>query len=339
MLQRTGKILIHNSGVAAQTGSVQVKDPTVTATFIKNGEVAVLDERYEPLGSKTYSASYGATTTSKIIIAQGTGNGKVRFSNPIDGNLLLSVKAEPYAAIVEKTWEVVKGTTFTPIIGQEYVVRIVYRDIEETRNQYTFWYRWVADSTVYADLVTAIKTSINNDKKAKVVASGTTSLVITAKDIVALTSINDIDNFRQTDFDIFLSSGNWGDSVLNNNLLSTFNTADGAAIGKFTYGSGCWPYVRDIEKTFKAYEGVTNYINFPVSAYATQFYTEAGGNYDFIAFEHDASYQSPDNQYVKRAPLTTIVAFPNTNAVGTAVASAINTWTASTPRKFAAVTL
>jgi hypothetical protein len=51
---------------------------------------------------------------------------------------------------------------------------------------------------------------------------------------------------------------------------------------------------------------VTNEIHFPVKAPVQD--TVVDAYYDLIVIEHDKSYLSPDNQYVKQAPLTTVIA-------------------------------
>ena len=60
-----------------------------------------------------------------------------------------------------------------------------------------------------------------------------------------------------------------------------------------------------------------------------------------IVIEHDVPYQSPDNQYVKEAPQTTVLAFvvPSSGTQQATVLGQLNPWMASCPKAFANVAL
>ena len=60
-----------------------------------------------------------------------------------------------------------------------------------------------------------------------------------------------------------------------------------------------------------------------------------------IIIEHEAPYLSPDNQYVKHAPLTTQIAFvvPSSGTQQNSVVAVLNPWFASCPGSFAPISL
>jgi hypothetical protein len=76
-----------------------------------------------------------------------------------------------------------------------------------------------------------------------------------------------------------------------------------------------------------------------VTTYPWQFpdiYGTQSATYNLITIEHDKSYLSPDNQYVKQTPLTTILAFvvPSSGNQQDAVLAQLNGWMASCPGAF-----
>jgi hypothetical protein len=105
-----------------------------------------------------------------------------------------------------------------------------------------------------------------------------------------------------------------------------------------TYGSGNWEQIRDLENDVQGYLGVSNLTHFPVIR--PDYETVVDETYDIVVIEHDVPYQSPDNQYVKQAPQTTVIVIPYTatsNQMDSVLAQ-LNPWMASCPGAFANVT-
>jgi hypothetical protein len=132
-----------------------------------------------------------------------------------------------------------------------------------------------------------------------------------------------IDEYYQIAFRAFLYSKNFGDTTI------TYTT-------NATPGNGTWQRVRDAEKISLGYKGITNKIWFPVAAPSMR--TVKSATYHSIIIEHEAEYQSPDNQYVKRQPLTTEVYIPTAAGQLNDVLAVLNPWMASTPNGFDVVT-
>ena len=342
MLQRTNKLLIGKDiSRDAQVVAGATIVTSVGSTGLADGEVVVLDKDFLVLAAGATIADsdiiyicQGTSLTYSYTNEQGTEvtfNRRIILSDPIQGSLVRSYKGISYDAKSEQidSWDL---TGITPVVGTEYFVRIVYKDMNEHPGQFTQTYRIVATgATLATNLIDALDAKINAHSGRRVNATNTaTTLVLTGREIPeCTTALTDLEEFRMVEFESFInyidSDGNW--TSLGATLTRT--AAD--------YGSGEWEQVRDMEKRALPYRGVHNFTMFPVQTPAQD--TVKDETYDFIVIEHDKSYVSPDNQYVKQAPLTTVIAFavPGTGTQETSVLQQLNPWMASLPRAFANV--
>jgi hypothetical protein len=140
---------------------------------------------------------------------------------------------------------------------------------------------------------------INKDGNARVTATGTTTLILTAKAIPeCTTSVNDINEFSMVNFQPFFY-------YIDPKSTSADRYAAGTIVATTasSYGKNTWEQVRDAEKSVQGQQfGITNRIHFPVLKPALR--TEKTA-YDSITITHANAYQSPDNGYVKNAAVTT----------------------------------
>jgi len=354
MLQRTnhlfiGKDIARDTHLCVDGASIVAFSKT---TGIEDGEVLVLDKQ-----KKILAAGATIADTDTIYICQGTSETysftdeagttvtsvrKVKISDPIEGAKVKKFTGKSYTAKAERT-AAFTYTGYTPVAGTEYIIRIIYKDMKEHPGQFTQTYRitaTAAQAVSVQTLVEALVPKINAHKGRRVVATednATITLTGLPKP-ECTTGLSDLDEFDMVDFDArFLyvdSSGNW--QVIP--ATSTTVTYTGP-----TFGSGNWEQVRDMEKAALGYEGVTNTIHWPAKVPTMQ--TVLSAYYDLIVIEHDKSYLSPDNQYVKQAPLTTVIAFAtNSNGVNTnnqkdLVLAKLNTWMASLPNALPSVSV
>ena len=342
MLQRTNKILI---GKDINRDAQVVDGATITTTAgstgLASGEIVVLDKNFAVLAPGKTIAD-----TDIIYICQGTGdtfdyvneagtsvtsNRRLILSDPIEGAKVRKYLGEAYSAKSEQidSWAL---AAVTPVVGTEYFVRIVYKDMNEHPGQFTQTYRIIADGTdADANLVDLLQAKINAHSGRRVNAtSSTTTLILTGREISSCcTGLNDLEEFRMVEFESFInyidSDGNWANA--GGTLTRT------AA----SYGSGNWEQIRDYENRALPYRGITNFTQYPVIK--PDNFTVVDSTYNLVVIEHDRSYLSPDNQYVKQAPLTTVLAFtvPSSGNQQDAVLAQLNTWMASCPGSFAGV--
>ncbi len=311
---------------------------------LADGEIVVLDK-----DMKIAIAGATVSDTDTIYLIQGTGDtydyadasgdavtSVRRFivSDPIEGAFVKSYKGVSYDAKGEQAADL-DVTGMTPVVGTEYVVRIVYKDMTEHPGQFTQTYRFIATSATLATFTTSFAAVINAHAGSRVVATrDATSVILTGKPIPeCTTALTDIDKFSQVEFEAFYyyvgTAGAWTEWDATT-VVQTITAAD--------HGQGTWEQVRDLEKAQKGYRGFTNRTTFPVKEPTT--YTVKSETYDLLIIESDKSYTSSD-AWNKQAPLTTILAMPYTatsNQMAT-VLSVLNPWFASCPGAFDAVTV
>jgi hypothetical protein len=340
MLQRTKKLFIGKdiNRTATVIAGIGMKHLT-ESSHLADGEIVVLDK------NKCVLAEGASVADSDIIyICQGTGNTfdvtneagttysaqrKVILSDAIEGAKVKSYSGKSYAAKSEQidSWAC---SGITPVLGTEYILRIVYKDVNEHPGQFTQTYRITADGTnPDANFVDLFEAKVNAHSGRRVTASSsTTTLIITGRaNPDCTTGLTDLNSFRMVEFETFLikvsaTTGEWSEA--GGTLTRTVAS----------YGSGTWEEVRDLERDALPYRGVTNFTAYPV--FLPDVCTVKSSTYDLITIEHDRSYVSPDNQYVKRAPLTTQIAFvvPSSGTQETNVLAQLNPWMASCPGSF-----
>ncbi len=335
--KRVNKVLIGKD--IARTESLQITDPSTTATYIADGEAVVLDKDKNLLAS-------GSTVsdTDTIYIAVGTSETydytkpdgtlvenarKLDISGPIKANNVVTYKgldADSSATERQATIDIATATSFTPVVGTEYVIRVVYKDINEHPGQFIQDFRVVADSAIPADLTSAFISKINKNKDSRVAAQNSADdLVLTGK-VIPNSSADAIDEYQQVDFDVALhevTEGDWG------NVFVTYNT-------NAHPGNGNPKLVRDREKQALAYEGITNITQFPVIK--PDMKVDMSTWYDAIVIESNVPYVSTSVEYGETAPQTVELYLPdgaaqtstNPTAGHASVTTSLNTWMAST---------
>lgn len=322
-----------------------------TAQNAAEGEIFVLDKNRNIL-----SAGATITDTDVIYIAEVLGGTmtyaneagtsitakKVLVSDPINGAYVRKYSGKAYTAKAEKTCTL-DNITQTITAGDEYVIRIVYKDVKEHPGQKTHTYRYIAKTSANDDLYTAFAALINGDVNARVTASvnndGTTdTLTLTAKAIPeCTTALTDIDEFRMVDFEVFFY---WVDQTASTYKgLGPFSevtlATNGIAYTGPTYPQGSWEVVRDAEKSVLSQQfGVTNRIWFPVRQ--PDFRTTKSETYDKVTIEHDDFIQTPDNGYRKSVRKVTELYIPNTATSNQMdnILAVLNPWMASLPSAF-----
>ena len=330
---------------------------TITEDNIADGEVAVLDKNRNPLtlgstvnDTDTIYIAEALSTTMTYANEAGTAitARKILLSEPIRGAYVRSYSAKAFTVKAEKT--ATTGYLITaPTVGDEYVLRIVYKDVKEHPGQKTQTYRIVVTTATdtNTEIITKFVALINSDPEARVTAatsgsSTTQFMIITGKAIPeCTTSLNDIDAFQMVDFEVFFywidqtASGYHGLGPFNEVAMSADVTYTGP-----TYGNGNWEQVRDAEKSVLGTQfGVTNRIWFPVRQ--PDFRTVKSETYDTLVIEHDAMIQTPDNGYQKLTRKATQVFIPNNASANQwdTIISLLNPWMASLPAAFANITI
>lgn len=345
MLTRVNKLLIGKD----INRDAQVVDGATLATItlstgLADGEVVVLDKYKKVLAAGATSADsdtiYIAQATSKTFNYTNelgtavTAAREVIISDPIKASKVRSYKARTYTAKAEQT-AAVDLTGLTPVAGTEYLIRVIYKDMEEYPSQFTQTYRHIATAADAAAIDTfgaSLIAKVNAHAGRRVQASyvdGTDILTLTALEIPdCCTALTDINEFRMVEFEArFLyvdADGLW------QTMPSTSTTVSYTGP---TYGSGNWEQVRDLEKAQFPYVGVSNFTQFPVITPTMS--TVVDSCYDLIVIEHDREYLSPGINTYQYTSLTTILALAtasngvNAGTQAALIVGQLNPWFAS----------
>lgn len=345
MLTRVNKVLIGkdiNRDAQVVPGATLA---TITlSTGLADGEVVVLDKYKKVLAPgatvadsdtiyicQATSKTFGYTNEAGTAV---TGAREVLISDPIQGKNVRSFKADAFTVKAEQT-AYVDLTGLTPVAGTEYLIRVIYKDMEEYPSQFTQTYRHIATAADAAALDTfaaSLIAKVNAHAGRRVNASyvdGTDVLTLTAREIPeCCTALTDIDEFKMVNFEVrFLyvdADGYW------KTIPSTVTTVTYTGP---TYGSGNWEQVRDLEKAARPYVGVTNFTQFPVITPA--FSTVVDNCYDLIVIEHDREYLSPGINTYQKTPITTVLALAtasngvNAGTQAADIVNQLNPWFAS----------
>ena len=351
MLKRVDKLLIgkdisRDAQVVAGAGIATITLDTGCA----DGEVVVLDKQKRVLAA---GATIADSDTLFICQAMAetfdyqpesgsaiTGARKLIFSDAIEGAKVRAFTARSYTAKAESTG-VLTIAGMTPVVGTEYLIRVVYKDIKEHPGQFTQTFRHVAESVTLDTFGAAFAAKINSYGGRRVQASystGSDTITLTGRAIPECTTkLTDIDKFSMVEFTAYAYQINVTTGA--REVIGSGITASDVVITGPVYGSGNWEQLRDLEKAQFEHTGVSNKTHFPVlSPDAT---TVKAETYDLIVIESDKSYLAPNNQGVEQAPLTTVIAIPYTATTNQmdSILAALNPWMASLPGAFANVSV
>ena len=344
MLNRVNKVLIGLD--VSRTGSLALAGGASAGNLVA-GEIVVLDK-----DMKIASAGVTISDTDTLYIIQGTSETytfknadtgaaitsarRFRISDAIEGRLVKKYSGISYAAKAEQV-DTLTSTGISTTAGTEYVLRIVYKDINEHPGQFTQTYRYIALTGGDADdIFDGLTAAVNADSGARVVASHSTPAVTLTglPRPECTTNLNDLDEFKMVRFDTFLnvvtSTGLWEEAAMSTGIAKTTPTDE---------GSGIWEVIRDLENRALSNEGIDNRTHYPVIKPTLD--TVVDATYDLVIIDSDKSYLSSDNQYVKSQPYTTVVAIPVPSS-GTQmidVLAVLNPWMASLPQPFDNVTV
>jgi hypothetical protein len=331
MLKSVEKVFIAKGD---RTTSLQINAPGTTATYIAAGEVAVLDKNKNLLtagatvnDTDTIYIVEGSTETFSYTNEAGTatvGARRLIYSDPIQGNGVSEYSGKAYDSAKEAV--VTLSGTFTPVVGEVYKLRIVYKDMNERPGQVTRTYQFIGTDTDPDTVFAGLTALINADKIARVTATADSSahtMTITGKEVDDDNEVTSISGYLQVNPKVFLYSDNFDDVVV------TYTTLP-------TPGSGTWKLVRDEESWSMGYFGPTNRTKFPVIL--PTFRTVKDQMYDVIVIRHKNWYTAPD-RYEKQVDITTKVYIPTSSTQTADILGILNTWMESLGKGFNSISL
>lgn len=240
-------------------------------------EYLIIDET-----GATVTAATAATMEKddKFQIVVNSPNGGKVFSDRIRVGDITAYNKRDYAAKVE---EVVTVTLATPVAGIEYTVSVIDKSDKEIlqcrQNKRTYSVIAATGETV-TTLGDKFRALINADVASTVTATGTTTLILTAKSVANVANM--VGEYPpQYYFQVFSSS------IDNTIYPIAFPQASGTVVYTTapSYGSGQYFQVKTLEMESLGYRGITNRTKFPVPQ--GDYLSVAGTNYDLVVLEYE----------------------------------------------------
>jgi hypothetical protein len=215
---------------------------------------------------------------------------------------------------------------WTPVVGTEYIFKVVYKDIA-CSHQFSKTYHYIASSATLDTEGAAIAALINADVNRRVdvtYTTGTDVLAFTGRSYGDNETLDSINEYGQIIFEVFLFSDNF-DTLTADPYRYVSTDA--------SQGSGHWRLVRDEEKWSQGYAGQTNRTHFPVIG--PDFRTVKSETYDTAVIRHKNWFTSADGRE-EQVDITTKIFIPNTATSNqmTDVLAVLNPWMASLPKAF-----
>lgn len=300
MITRVSKVLIANAACPASY---------TTAEALGAGEVALFDENKNILKNGTEAVAAGTVYVGICkgqmdVINPQTGavekKKQIEFSAPIQKNETVSCVLQEHVAPVQEKIEF-NLTNTAIVIGHRYVLRIVYKDMFEAPGQFTHTYEVEAKSETPQDLCDAFVKAINAHKNRRISVTGASNkITLTALEKTDNEGVESLNEYSVVSMDATLYYTIPG-ALLSNTPSAIPGVTKTVTPG--TAGKGHWKQVRDRELRCMGYKGHVFTGAYPSIEQKRN--VVEGAEYDYMTIENDNSYLSPDNQYVKRTPLTT----------------------------------
>lgn len=307
------------------------KCPTsyTTVDALVTGDVALFDENKAII--KTAADAVKASTVyvgvceNKMTIAlpDGTSAQKniVEYSNAIQKASKPSFVLGQYSAPEQEKIEI-DLTSATVVIGHRYVLRIVYKDMNEAPGQFTHTYEAIAATETADDLGNALMKKINSHANRRINATY-------ASHKLTLTALVKDDNegvYSLNEYSIVSMEASLYVTIPGALLSNVPEAVPGVVISKTegNPGKGYWKQVRDMEVRMMGYKGHVMTGAYPSVEQDRK--VSEGATYDYLTIENDNLYVSPDNQYIKTTPLTTEVYVEAGTLSGSVLAKALESF-------------
>ena len=294
----------------------------------KVGDLAMFDENKVFIteaekAAKASSIYLGVITDSVQVLEPGAKAGQLhkmpvfKWSNEIKRSGHPRYTMTDYADAKEEKVEIKNGhdSDDDAIVGHRYVLRIVYKDINEAPGQFTHTYEVYAKTNKFEDVFNELANKINKHKNrrvnAKVEADDSKkklTLEAMAKD--DNDGVDSLNEYSQVSMEV-----TFYETIPGALLANQPKPVEDITIVKTTgtTGRGNWKIVRDEERKYMGYTGHVFTGAYP--SVEQKMLVKENVQYDTLTIECDNPYLSNDNQYIKTTPITVTVYADKTHAL------------------------
>lgn len=287
----------------------------------KVGDLAMFDEnkkfiKDEEAAAKAGSIYLGVITDSVDVLEPNSIDGATHKMPVFKWSSEIQKSGHPRATITdfseckEEKVEIQNNNDSDDdaIVGHRYVLRIVYKDINEAPGQFTHTYEVYAKSQKFEDVFNELANKINKHKNrrvnAKVEAHTSSKKKLTLKALPKDDNdgVDSLNEYSQVSMEV-----TFYETIPGALLANQPKPIEDIAIVKTagTPGNGNWKVVRDMERRYMGYTGHVFTGAYP--SVEQKMLVEKDGKYDTLTIECDNLYLSNDNQYIKTTPITTTV--------------------------------
>lgn len=295
MLQYVNTVLV---GGAQSTTAKTVTTAVAGDILMFDNTGAVIDTPAKAAAAS--QVKYGLVTNKvqSYVKADGTTSNikVVTYSNLIDRKSIRSYNPFTFSASSEDKL-VITMAGFTPVIGNRYVLRIIYKDLYEHPGQYTHTYELIATTAVLKDLIDKLVLKINRDTRRRVIAtSDATSITLTAlakDDNEGKESINIFTQVNMNAVMYYTNPNATGFASKNKYPLAGITVVKTPG----TPGKGNAKLIRDREQAALSYRGITNRTWFPVIK--PELNVDLSKSYDGFVLEFEPEHRNAEDGFRK----------------------------------------
>lgn len=236
----------------------------------------------------------------------------IKYTNLIPKNSIRTYNEFVYKAASEDKI-VIAFNSFVPVIGNRYVLRIIYKDLYEHPGQFTHTYEVIANTATLKDLVEAFANQINKDNRRRVVATEDDSNL-------TLTALPKDDNEGKESINIYTQVSMEAVIYYTNPSATGFASKnkyplEGVTVTKTpgTPGKGNAKIIRDREQAALSYRGITNRTWWPVIK--PELNVNLSTQYDGAIIEFEPEHRTAEDGFRKTKQSVEVYADHNTTAL------------------------
>lgn len=223
---------------------------------------------------------------------------QIQWSNEIHKQTIRTFTEFEYSPIVQDVITIDFGT-LVPIVGNRYVLRIVYRDVYEHPGQFTHSYEVIARTAVLADLVSDFMSRINRHRGKRVtvtVNADNDTLTLTAMPITGMLSEGKeaVTLYSRVSMEAFMwytDPSGVGFSSRNKYIIPGVIIT----LTPGTDGKGNPYIIRDREQAALAYKGITFRTHWPIIK--PELNVDLSKQYDGFVLEFENQHRTAEDDF------------------------------------------
>lgn len=235
---------------------------------------------------QNYIDDNGASQAIKVI----------KYSNLIPASSIANYNKFSYAASSEDVITFT-FTGVTPVIGNRYVLRVIYRDLYEHPGQFTHTYEVIARTATLSDLIDAFAKQVNKDTRSRCLATKTATTLI-------LTALPKNDNEGKESINIYTQVNMEAVMYYTNPSATGFASKNKYAIAGLasaktpgSAGKGNPKLIRDREQAALSNKGILNRTWFPVIK--PELAVDLSKSYDGFVIEFEPEHRTAEDGFRK----------------------------------------